>query len=211
MPEQPVILYDGACGFCNHAVQFLLRVDRRGELRFAALQSDFAKGVLERHPELETMDTVVYVTGVGTTCEQVAVRSDGALRAISHADRPWRWLRVASVIPRPVRDCLYDGFAAIGVPRVRRTRSLPGSLCRDALEVSRPRTRSRSRGLRTSCYRDNQAVPISTAVPIRLPMTTASFTESAGNKGTISAGTISAATTTATADRSSDEGVCRAE
>lgn len=113
MPDRPVVLYDGVCGFCNHAVQFLLRVDRQGELRFAALQSDYARGIIERHPELETMDSVVYVSNPGANDESVAVRSDGALRAIGHAARPWRWLRIAKVVPRPVRDWLYDRFAAI--------------------------------------------------------------------------------------------------
>jgi predicted DCC family thiol-disulfide oxidoreductase YuxK len=113
MSDRPVVLYDGVCGFCNHAVQFLLRVDSRGELRFAALQSDYARGIIDRHPELETIDSVVYVTDPGTSDEKIAVRSDGALCALAHADRPWRWLRVAAVIPRPIRDKLYDGFAAI--------------------------------------------------------------------------------------------------
>lgn len=113
MTDRPVVLYDGVCGFCNHAVQFLIRVDGRGELRFAALQGDFANGVIERHPELAMMDSIVYVANPGAPDERVAVRSDGALRAIAHADRPWRWLRIARVVPRPVRDRLYDGFAAI--------------------------------------------------------------------------------------------------
>lgn len=113
MSGGPVVLYDGVCGFCNHAVQFLLRIDRRDELRFAALQSDFAGGVIARHPELASMDSLVYVGNPGTAEEYVAVRSDGALRVLAHAGRPWRWLRIAAVIPRPVRDRLYDGFAAI--------------------------------------------------------------------------------------------------
>lgn len=113
MPDRPVVLYDGVCGFCNHAVQFLLRVDSRGELRFAALQSDFGRGVIARHPELAAIDSVVYVADPGTPDERVTVRSDGALCALAHADIPWRWLRIARVIPRPLRDKAYDGFAAI--------------------------------------------------------------------------------------------------
>ena len=34
----PVLLYDGVCGFCNKTVQMILDNDRRGTLRFAALQ-----------------------------------------------------------------------------------------------------------------------------------------------------------------------------
>ena len=43
-PRSPhVYLYDGVCALCNRAVQFLLRHDRRGRFRFAALQSGFAR------------------------------------------------------------------------------------------------------------------------------------------------------------------------
>lgn len=34
----PVLLYDGVCGFCNGAVQTILRFDRHGTLRFAAVR-----------------------------------------------------------------------------------------------------------------------------------------------------------------------------
>ncbi len=57
----PVLLYDGVCGFCNKSVQMILDHDRRGEMRFAALQSGYGLGVVGRHPELRGVDSVVYV------------------------------------------------------------------------------------------------------------------------------------------------------
>ena len=39
----PIILYDGVCGLCNRLVQFLLKHDKHGRLRFASLQSEFAE------------------------------------------------------------------------------------------------------------------------------------------------------------------------
>ena len=44
-----IVLYDGVCGLCNHAVQFLVKRDRHDRLRFASLQSDFAAALLKRH------------------------------------------------------------------------------------------------------------------------------------------------------------------
>lgn len=111
--NQPVLLYDGVCGFCNHAVRFLLRVDHRGDLRFAALEGDFARGVIERHPELASLDSLVFVDDPGLPTERVTVRSEAALRAVTHAGGPWRLLWVVRIVPTRVRDRMYDGFAAI--------------------------------------------------------------------------------------------------
>src|SRR2546423_12627317 len=57
----PVLLYDGVCGFCNKTVQMILERDRRGTMRFAALQSDYGRAVVERHASLRGVDSVVFV------------------------------------------------------------------------------------------------------------------------------------------------------
>lgn len=109
----PVLLYDGICGFCNSAVQTILRLDPHGSLRFAALDSDFARGVIARHPFLAGVDSVVFVERPGQFDEEVAVKSDAALRVAGYLGGPWRVLRIAGVVPAAVRDALYDGFARL--------------------------------------------------------------------------------------------------
>jgi predicted DCC family thiol-disulfide oxidoreductase YuxK len=109
----PVLLYDGVCGFCNGAVQTILRLDHHGRLRFAALDSDFARAVLTRHPELQDVDSVVFVDNAGEPDESVTVRSAAALRVVEYLGGPYRALLVARLIPAPARDRLYDGFARI--------------------------------------------------------------------------------------------------
>jgi predicted DCC family thiol-disulfide oxidoreductase YuxK len=109
----PVLLYDGICGFCNGAVQTILRLDRRGALRFAALDSDYARDVIARHPDLQGVDSVVFVDNAGQTDERVTVRSAAALRVVDYLGGPYRALTVAGIIPAPIRDRLYDGFARI--------------------------------------------------------------------------------------------------
>ncbi|MBX7449173.1 DCC1-like thiol-disulfide oxidoreductase family protein [Mycolicibacterium sp. 3033] len=109
----PVLLYDGVCGFCNGAVQTILRFDRHGDLRFAALDSEFGAGVLARHPFLHGVDSVVFVDDPGSSDERVSVRSAAALAVASYLGGPWRALLLARAIPAPVRDWLYDGFARV--------------------------------------------------------------------------------------------------
>lgn len=109
----PVLLYDGVCGVCNAAVRTVLRFDRHGTLRFAALDSDYARAVFARHPAIDGVDSVVFVDEPGQPGERVAVRSGAALRVVNYLGGPWKLLGAARIIPAPLRDWLYDRFAGI--------------------------------------------------------------------------------------------------
>jgi predicted DCC family thiol-disulfide oxidoreductase YuxK len=107
----PVLLYDGVCGFCNRTVQMVLDRDRRGVLRFAALQSDYGQQLVARHAELAGVDSVVFVErGAGAT-ERVYVRSEAALRVAAYLGGFWRVFLAARLVPTPLRDFLYDLIA----------------------------------------------------------------------------------------------------
>ncbi|HEV2290294.1 MAG TPA: DCC1-like thiol-disulfide oxidoreductase family protein [Gemmatimonadales bacterium] len=108
--DLPLLLYDAACGFCTRQVQFLLRHDKRGTLRFAPLGGVTARGVLERHPELEGVDSMVWVES-GAAGERAAVRSDAALHAARHLGGLWRCATFGYIIPRHWRDTVYDLIA----------------------------------------------------------------------------------------------------
>lgn len=108
----PVLLYDGTCGVCAGSVQFILRHDRHGFLRFAPLQGQFAAAVISRHPQLRAIDSVVWLEPADRDgIEQVAIRSEAALRVVRYLGGGWRWLAVLRLVPRPVRDAAYDLIA----------------------------------------------------------------------------------------------------
>ena len=109
----PVLLYDGLCGFCDGTVQFILKHDRRGELRFATLQGEFARGVIERHPELAGVDSLVLVERGASGEERIYVRSEGALQVARYLGGGWTLARGLRVVPRFLRDLVYDGFARV--------------------------------------------------------------------------------------------------
>ena len=109
--QAPVLLFDGECGLCSRLVQFVLRADRKGTLCFASLQGTFAREMLAAHPELGGVDSMAWVErhhGGGST---VLVRSDAVLRAARYLGFPWRIGVLAGLMPRRVRDQLYDWIA----------------------------------------------------------------------------------------------------
>ncbi|MFQ3589707.1 MAG: DCC1-like thiol-disulfide oxidoreductase family protein [Chloracidobacterium sp.] len=108
-----VLLYDGVCGFCNWAVQFIMTWDKQKTMRFAALQSEYGAQVVARHPWLATVDSVVLVETTDAGTEQVTIRSTAALRVFEYLGGWWRLLTIGYVIPRPLRDWLYDAFAKV--------------------------------------------------------------------------------------------------
>lgn len=109
----PVLLYDGVCGVCNSAVRTVLRYDQRGTLRFAALDSDFAREMTSRHPELVDLDSAVYLCNAGQPSESVYVKSAALLRVADYLGGWWRLSLAAYAIPPAMRDWLYDRFAAV--------------------------------------------------------------------------------------------------
>lgn len=106
----PVLLYDGLCGFCDRTVQFILARDPAGTMRFAPLQGDFAREVLARHQQLQGVDSLVLVNS-GPAGAPPLVRSDAILGITDYLGWPWRAFAVLRLVPRALRDWGYDLFA----------------------------------------------------------------------------------------------------
>ena len=107
--NDPILLYDGVCGFCNRSVQTILAHDRRGTLKFAPVQSALGQSILARH-DLKNIDSLIFVDR-SAAAERVYVRSSGALKVAAYLGGGWKWLLMFYVVPRPLRDFFYDLFA----------------------------------------------------------------------------------------------------
>jgi len=96
-----VVIFDGECNVCNGWADFLLRFDKKDIFRFAALQSEvgtrLANGV---------EGSIVLVDG-----SAVLVRSDAVLRMLALLGFPFSLAGIARVIPRGLRDAVYDFVA----------------------------------------------------------------------------------------------------
>lgn len=103
----PVLFFDGVCNLCNASVQWVLRHDRRGQFRFAALQSELGRQVLAQHGiNAGALDTVVLLAE-----GRVYTRSDAALELLRRLGGPWAGLSILRRLPRPLRDAVYNWIA----------------------------------------------------------------------------------------------------
>ncbi len=82
--DQPVLLFDGACGLCLRAVRLLRRLDRRQRLKFAALQGDAGQAYLRRQGlPTATFDSLVLVPDWHRPAPQgYLLETDGVVAAL---------------------------------------------------------------------------------------------------------------------------------
>src|SRR5262249_36623072 len=105
--QPPLILFDGVCNLCNASVAWVIEHDRRGEFRFAALQSAAGKAALAAANAPAVLpDSIVLLDESG-----FHTRSDAFLRIVSRLRFPWRLARLGGLLPRPIRDWAYDRVA----------------------------------------------------------------------------------------------------
>jgi predicted DCC family thiol-disulfide oxidoreductase YuxK len=106
--SNPIVLYDGVCGLCNHLVQFLLKRDTKDRFRFASLQSEFAQTLMTKHGvDPHDLDTVYVVKAHGQTNETLLGRSDAILYMLSELGGVWKLTGVGRVLPKAFRDAVY--------------------------------------------------------------------------------------------------------
>ena len=102
-----VVLFDGVCNLCNGLVNFLIDHDRKAYFKLAALQSDEGKALLGKHGlSSEALDSLVLIEE-----GQVYQRSSAALRIAWRLGSAWALLYGLILVPRPVRDRIYDWIA----------------------------------------------------------------------------------------------------
>ena len=105
--DRPVLLFDGVCNLCNGLVQRVIERDREGEFRFAALQSAAGRALLERHGlPTDDYDTFVMVDG-----EEYHTKSTAALEVLRRLGLPYALSYPAILVPRLLRDRVYDVVA----------------------------------------------------------------------------------------------------
>jgi predicted DCC family thiol-disulfide oxidoreductase YuxK len=111
--DGPVLLFDGVCTLCNAAVDFVLRHDRVGAVRFASLQSEVGVQILaEAGLPRGFTDSLVLWERVGAGRPRVLLKSEAAIRLAELMGGPWRAASCLRAVPLPLRDRVYDYVAA---------------------------------------------------------------------------------------------------
>jgi predicted DCC family thiol-disulfide oxidoreductase YuxK len=106
--DEPILLFDGVCNLCNGFVQWVIDRDADARFRFAALQSEAGQQLLERHG----LPTEGFETFVLVEDGDYYTKSTAALRMLKRLGFPYSALYPSVLVPRPVRDSVYEFVAA---------------------------------------------------------------------------------------------------
>lgn len=128
MENKPIVFYDGDCGFCNRSVQFILNNEINDAIHFAPLQSKFARSFFTSKgvptPDMSTF----YFWSKNTMYS----KSTGALRVTGYLKFPFPLLKIGFILPRFIRDGMYDFIA-------KRRHQLAAGFCALPTEEQRKR------------------------------------------------------------------------
>lgn len=108
--KRPVVLFDGVCNLCNFWVNFCLDNDPYGKLRFAALQSEAGRALLERSGRnADDISSIVLVTP-----DTAYVKANAVLEIAERIEATLpiaRLAPLARLVPPPLADAVYDVVA----------------------------------------------------------------------------------------------------
>lgn len=110
LPDLPegkgLILFDGYCNLCNGAVQFIIKRDSKEHFRFSSLSWAPAQNLLAKHPKYAETDSILLYEN-----EELYQKSTAALKIAGKLKGLWPVLKIFFVIPRFLRDPVYDFIA----------------------------------------------------------------------------------------------------
>lgn len=105
--DNPVILFDGVCNFCNGAINFVLKQDKKDIFRFAPLQSEAGQKLLQEY----NLSTKEFDSFVLIDNGKVYKKSAASLRVMNKLPWYWKAAQILRIIPTAFRDSIYDFIA----------------------------------------------------------------------------------------------------
>jgi predicted DCC family thiol-disulfide oxidoreductase YuxK len=102
-----ILFFDGVCGLCNWAIDFVLKRDLQGNLQFAPLQGETARVLLSPEDVNDLNTMVLYVGG------RTYRKSAAAVRVLWQLGLGWQIAgTILWLIPLPLRDLGYSLVAS---------------------------------------------------------------------------------------------------
>ena len=104
--DEKIVLFDGVCNYCNAMINLAIRNDRKASLKFATLQSETGKELIDRHHIPPEIDSVIFIED-----GKVYTYSDAALRIARYFRWPAKLLYGLIIVPRFIRQPIYKWIA----------------------------------------------------------------------------------------------------
>jgi predicted DCC family thiol-disulfide oxidoreductase YuxK len=95
------------CNFCNSAINFVLKQDKKGIFRFAPLQSEAGQKLLQQY----NLSTAEFDSFVLIDNGKVYKKSAASLQVMNKLPWYWKELQLLRIIPTAFRDAIYDLIA----------------------------------------------------------------------------------------------------
>ena len=106
-----ILFYDGHCGLCHKAVKFIVKHDRSGKVfRFAPLHGKTFEATVPVDQRSRLCDSMIVQTHQGL----LLIRSNAWIHILQRLGGTWKIVAaVVTLIPRPLRDLLYNVIARV--------------------------------------------------------------------------------------------------
>ena len=106
LEKQPILLFDGECGFCNKSVAFFLRHEKNNKMNFVPIKSSLGKEILEYFEVDPEIDSMIIIRNYAAY-----IRSCAALRLTWYMKGLWPLLSIFLIIPPFMRHPFYNLIA----------------------------------------------------------------------------------------------------
>lgn len=107
MSKNCILLFDGECNLCNKSVQFVIKRDKKANIKFASLQSETGKQIMQQfNIPSEYIDSIILLER-----GNVYYKSTAALRLSKKMDALWPLCFTIIIIPAFIRNIIYDFIA----------------------------------------------------------------------------------------------------
>jgi len=101
--ENPILLFDGVCNYCNFWVRFAIKRDKKKKLKFATLQGKTAKELLPKYNiNAADMNSVVMIDN-----GKAYTKSAAGVRMCKYLDGGWKLMYGLIIIPKFILDFFY--------------------------------------------------------------------------------------------------------
>ena len=97
-----IVFFDGVCNLCQGSVRYLIKHDKKGVLKFASLQGNYAKDFVNE-TEIQSMQSILFFDG-----KMLYKKSTAVLKLSRFLGGRHQVLLLGYILPRFVRDWLYN-------------------------------------------------------------------------------------------------------
>lgn len=106
--DKKLIIFDGVCNLCIASVQYVIKYDKKNNFLFTALQSNTGLALIKKH----TIDTTkIDSLLLYSETDGISSKSTAALKIAYNLGFPNSLMAVFFIIPRFIRDWVYDYIA----------------------------------------------------------------------------------------------------